>query len=59
MFSYVTGLCEDEFGYASLEELANVQGKFGIGIEIEVLTLPQPILPLLEKKAGAVEVRSV
>jgi hypothetical protein len=34
-FSYVTGMDCDEWGYTSLEELANVKGPTGIGIEID------------------------
>jgi hypothetical protein len=32
-FSYVQGLCEDEFGYTSLIELESIKGPLGIGIE--------------------------
>jgi len=34
-FGYVTGGFEPELGYISLDELANVQGPLGIGIEID------------------------
>ena len=32
-FGYVTGTGDDEFGYFSLDELAAVRGRFGLGIE--------------------------
>lgn len=32
-FSYVTGLCEDEFGYTSIEELESIERPFGLTIE--------------------------
>ena len=32
-FSYVTGLCENEFGYTSLTELESIQRPFGLTIE--------------------------
>lgn len=41
--NYCTGTFEEEFGYLSLEELANVRGRFGIGIEIDMHFLPTPI----------------
>lgn len=34
-FGYVTGGFEPELGYISINELANVQGRLGIGIEID------------------------
>lgn len=34
-FGYVTGGFEPELGYISIEELANVKGRLGIGIEID------------------------
>lgn len=33
----------DELGYASLSELANVRGKLGIGLEIDMHFLPSPL----------------
>lgn len=32
-WGYVTGLAEDEFGYASLNELESVRGHLGLGLE--------------------------
>lgn len=34
---------EPELGYVSLEELANVRGAFGIGIEIDMHWTPRPL----------------
>ncbi len=40
VFCYVTGLGENEWGSASLNELATVAGPLGIGIEIDTHFLP-------------------
>jgi hypothetical protein len=39
-FGWVEGLGSDEYGYISLEELANVRGRLGIGIEIDTSFRP-------------------
>ena len=38
----------DEWGYFSLSELCSVQGRFGIGIELDQWFTPQPIQPIIE-----------
>lgn len=42
-YGYVTGLGEDEFGFMSIEELANVKGRMGIGLEVDCFFTPKPI----------------
>lgn len=42
-FGYVTGLGCDEQDYMDLEELANVAGRLGIGIEIDTGFHPSPL----------------
>ncbi len=42
VFGLSTGM-EAEFGYASLVELADVQGALGIGLEVDVWFLPAPV----------------
>lgn len=41
-FGLVKGF-EDELGYFSLNELANVKGKMGIGIELDMHWTPRPL----------------
>jgi hypothetical protein len=48
-FGYVTGLAQDEFGYVSLEELSQVSGGMGIGIEIDEWFIPTPIQTIQKK----------
>lgn len=42
IFGYCIGPVP-EFGYASLSELAGIQGRLGIGLEVDVWFLPQPL----------------
>jgi hypothetical protein len=49
-FGYVTGMCEDEFGYISLEELATVTGPLRIGLEIDVHFTPKTISEIIRAK---------
>ena len=42
-FGFVTGLAFDELGSLDLEELATVDGPFGIGIEIDTCFRPMPL----------------
>jgi hypothetical protein len=46
-FGYVTGLGCDEWGSIPLGELAQVPGRFGIGIEIDVWFIPAPLKTVL------------
>jgi len=49
-FGFVTGLGFDELGYISLRELAEVQGRLGIGIEIDTSFRPTPLTSIRSKK---------
>ena len=40
-YGYVVGMGCDEFGYISIEELAEVRGPLGIGLEIDVHFTPK------------------
>ena len=42
IFGFCVGMAS-EFGYGSLAEIANVPGPLGIGLEIDVWFLPQPL----------------
>ena len=42
-FGYVTGLGGDEISYVPLAELAQVEGRLGIGIEIDTMFRPTPL----------------
>jgi hypothetical protein len=50
-FGLVRGHC-DEFGYFSLAELASIQGALGIGLEIDVYFLPQPLRSVQQDRTG-------
>jgi hypothetical protein len=43
VFGFVTGLGTDELGYASLNELATLRGRLGIGIEIDTHFYPRSL----------------
>jgi hypothetical protein len=51
-FGLVTEMCENEEVYMSLEELANVQGRFGIGLELDMHWEPQTLADILSAKEG-------
>lgn len=40
-FGYVTGLCFDEWGYFSLDELESYRGMCGLGIERDICFEPK------------------
>lgn len=48
-FGYVTGLGSDEMGYASLQELESVRGRFGLGIERDQHFPPTPMSKILKE----------
>jgi len=50
-FGCVEGLGADEYGYVSLEELAHVRGRLGIGIEIDTSFRPITLSALQRKIA--------
>lgn len=43
LWGLVTGLAEDEFGYASLNEIKSVKNRFGLGIERDLYWTPTKI----------------
>jgi len=52
-FGLVTGVGEPELGYVDLEEIANVRGRMGIGIEIDMHFKPTPLGKIRERDAVA------
>jgi len=52
-FGLVTGVGEPELGYVDLEEISNVRGRMGIGIEIDMHFKPTPLGKIREKDAVA------
>lgn len=57
-FSYVTGMFEDEWGYTSLAELANLKGPTGIGIEIDCWFKPVRFKDLMYERKRHLEAES-
>lgn len=51
LFGYVTGLGDDELGYASLAELQAIRGRFGLGIERDIHWNPETLLGTVMKAA--------
>ncbi len=49
-FGYVTGMGSDELGYIPIDELANLPGRFGIGIEIDVHFTPKPLSEIRKER---------
>jgi len=49
-FGLVTGVGEPELGYVDLEEISNVRGRMGIGIEIDMHFKPTTLGQLREKE---------
>jgi hypothetical protein len=49
-FGLVTGVGEPELGYVDLEEISNVRGRMGIGIEIDMHFEPTPLGKIREKE---------
>ena len=48
VFSYVTGLVQDEFGYTSLIELESIQRPFGLTIERDLYFVQKPLSECVE-----------
>lgn len=43
-FSYINGLCEDEFGYVSLIEIESIERPFGLTIEQDLYFVQKRVM---------------
>jgi len=48
-FGYMTGMCEDEWGYVSLKEISSVRVRYGLGIERDLNHRPKPLRECLNR----------